>query len=286
MNKIDTKPDGTVEMTIQVPWSRVAQSYDAVLTELTKTVEIEGFRKGKAPKAMVEKKLDKNKVYEEVLQKLIPEVYQEAITEFQIKPVIMPKITLKEAQENKDWTIIAATCQRPEVKLGSYKEKLKLSSLAKKPDLWVPGKDMPDTKKSEQNKPTLDEMLQALLDAVEIKIPDVMIENEVSRMLSELIDQTKKLGLSVDQYLSSTHKSADELKAEYRKQAIQTLSLEFALEEIAASEKITVTDGEIDTAISKAKSPEEKESLAREKYYLASVLRRQKTLDYLSKLAV
>ena len=110
------------------------------------------------------------------------------------------------------------------------------------------------------------------------------MEQEVNRLLAELIDQTRKLGITAEQYLASTHRTADSLRGEYRKQAERQLSLEFALEAIADQEGILVTDSDIDNLIKNAKTTEEKKTLEGQRYYLATLLRRQKTLDFLASL--
>ena len=91
--------------------------------------------------------------------------------------------------------------------------------------------------------------LKALYEHVTIKIPGLLLEHEVNRLLSDLIDQTKKLGLTVEQYLASTNRSPESIKKEYEEQATRTLALEFALEEIADKEGIVVSDDDIETVI-------------------------------------
>ena len=110
----------------------------------------------------------------------------------------------------------------------------------------------------------------------------MLVEHEVNRLLSDLIDQTKKLGLTVEQYLASSGRTAETIRHEYEEQAKRTLTLEFSLEEIADKEGILVSDDDIAKVIQTAKTDEEKKALESQRYYLASVLRRQKTLDFLA----
>lgn len=276
------RDDGTLEYKVIVPWDNINKSYKSELAKILPEVEVAGFRKGKAPTDLAEKQIDKNKVYEKVLEKILPEIYQTILTDYKIKPVTSPSIHLHKAKEGEDWEIMVLTCEKPEIHLGNYKEKLKLTG-GVKPKIWVPGKDQPQDK-TPAEKPSLDSILEVLFDTIKIKLPSILWESEVNKMLSNLVDQTQKVGLSVDQYLKSTGKNIDQIKNEYRESARKTLSLEFALEEIADQEKITVDDQDIDDAISKSKSEEEKQALQKERYYVASVIRRQKTLDFLSKI--
>ncbi len=279
---LQRQDDGSIELLITVPWNEVEAEYEKTIAHMVEHAEVDGFRKGKAPRAVVEAKLDKTKVYEEVLKDLIPTVYGKAIEEHKIRPIVQPKIELKEATEKKDWVLRAITCEKPEVTLGEYKKAIQDLKASKTTKIWKPG-DNPEEKDKPQ-KPTLDEILKALYDNVKIQLPALLLEHEVNRLLSDLIDQTKKLGMSVEQYLSSTGRTADTVRKEYEGQAGRTITLEFALEAIADKEGILISDDDVDTVIKTAKSDAEKESLTAQRYYIASVLRRQKTLDFLAAL--
>jgi len=280
---VERRTDGTIAITITIPWGDIEAKYKEVVDHQVETMELPGFRKGKAPKAMVEEKLDKTKVYEEVIKQILPTSYAEAVKAQNIHPIITPKVELKEATEKKDWIILAYTVERPAVTVGDYKKAVSDLKATKAKKIWVPGTE-PQEDKKEETKPTMDEILKAIFEVVTISLPALLLEQEVNRLLSDLIDQTKKLGLTVDQYLAATGKNADGIRHEYKEQAKRTLTLEFALEDIADKESILISDDDIDNIIKTAKTDEERESMKRERYYLASVLRRQKTLDFLSAL--
>lgn len=283
---IDRATDGSVALTITIPWTDVAATYEKVVVEMVKNAELPGFRIGKAPRELVQKNLDKTKVYEEALKTLIPSSYNSAITEQKVKPIVSPKIELKDATENKDWVFIAHTCEQPTVTVGDYKKAITELKASKGKKIWTPGTPPAGGQKEEEKdtKPTLDELLMTLFKNVTVALPPLLIEHEVNRLLSELIDQTKKLGLTVEQYLASTQRTSETIKKEYEEQAKRTLTLEFALEEIADGEGILVSDDDIDAVIKTGKTDEEKKALENQRYYLASVLRRQKTLDFLASI--
>lgn len=279
---IDRTPDGSISLTITIPWADVSATTEKVIVEMVQKAELPGFRIGHAPREMVEKNLDKTKVYEEALKTLIPSAYNDAITQQKVKPIVNPKIELKDATENKDWVFVAHTCEKPAVTVGDYKKAIGELKASKGKKIWKPGDNTEE--KEKDTKPTLDELLMALYNSVKATLPPLLIEHEVNRLLSELIDQTKKLGLTVEQYLGSTQRTSESIKKEYEEQARRTLTLEFALEEIADGEGILVSDDDIDTVIKTGKTDEEKKTLENQRYYLASVLRRQKTLDFLASI--
>ena len=272
--------NGTIELTITIPWNDIKTTYEQVVEEFVKEVELPGFRKGKAPRKLVEEKLDKSKVYEEVLKQVVPKNYAEAIKQENLTPIVSPRIEVISFKENEVCQFRAQTCEKPEVKLGDYKDALNKAKSAKLPKIWVPGKDVKEEKPAELG---LEEIIKVLLETSQVNLPTLLVEDEVNRMLARLIDQTQKLGLTVEQYLLAQGKTIEGLKAEYKDQAARNLALEFILEAIADNEKIQVSDEEIEKVIKSAKDTKEQEALRAQKYYLATILRRQKTLDRLAK---
>ncbi len=279
--------DKTVELTLSIPWESIQKTYNEVVEDFVKETELPGFRKGKAPRSAVEEKLDKTKVYEEVLQRLIPKLYAEAVQQEKIHPIVMPKINLVEAKEGQEWKILAITCEKPDIKLGKYKEAIHdLKASNKK--IWLPGEEQKKPASpagGDEEKVKLDELLQIVYTSITTVLPKILLEQEVNRLLSDLVDQTKKLGLSVEQYLASTNRTADGIRHEYEEQAKRTLTLEFGLEAIADIEGVIISDDDINAVIKTAKSDDERKAMENQKYYLATILRRQKTIDMLANLS-
>lgn len=266
--------DGTIELRLTIPWSKIKVTWDLVVEEMAKNANLPGFRKGKAPKNLVEGNLDKAKIRDEVVRHLLPQAYAQAIRDNNVKPIIDPRIHVDEALvEEKDWEFHAITCEAPVVELNGYKEEVK--KVTAKSKIVVPGK--------EAEAPKFEEIVKVLLDKIQVTIPQVLIEREVDRLLTQTLEEIKKLGMTLDQYLASTKKTAEDIRGESAVKANTDLKLEFILQKIAESEKISVDDAEIEKTIANA-NPEEKESLRANKYLLASIIRQQKTLDFLKNL--
>jgi FKBP-type peptidyl-prolyl cis-trans isomerase (trigger factor) len=281
MNKnitsLQKEPNGTIRLTITIPNADIKKTWEEVMIAVVNNAEIQGFRKGKAPRKLVEEKADKEKIREEVLKKLLPIAYTEAIKTQGIRPIINPKIhvdKLEDPNTGKDWQFTALTCEAPEIKLGKYKENIR--EITAKSKIIVPGKEPVPAK--------FDDIVKALLDSITTEIPKILVDNETDRLLSQTLEDVKKLGLTLDQYLSSTGKNPQILREEYEKKAQNDIKLEFALLKIAEEEKIIVEEKEIDEAIKASKTDEEKKSLESNRYLLASILRQQKTLDFLKNL--
>lgn len=281
ISALNKQSDGTIELTIAIPASDVKKAWDQIVEETVKNSVLPGFRKGKAPKKLAEEKLDKEKVKEEVIKKLLPQFYAQAVNEHQLTPIIYPRVHLRQEDLAKDLSsgqhdlqVIAQTCETPEISLNGYKDSVQ--KITAKTKIIVPGKELQPAK--------FEDIVKALLDSVKVKIPQMLVETEVDRLLSQTLDEIKKLGLTLDQYLASTGKTAEGLRGEYQTKAEADLKLEFALRKIAEEEKITINDKELDEAIKKAPNEEERKNLAANKYLLASILRQQKTLDFVKNL--
>ena len=284
MNSVLKKQDdGTITITITLPLSEVKKVWEDVVAESVKSATLPGFRKGKAPKKLVEERIDQEKVQEEVLKKLLPEKYVKAIQELQIKPILNPKIHVSKLSNPKDpkaedWEFTATTCETPEIHLNSYKDAVK--KVTAKSKIILPG----SPPEGQAQTPNFDEVVKALLENVTIKIPQILLDQEIDRLLSQTLDEIKRLGMNLDQYLSSTGRTTQSLREEYSKKAENDIKLEFTLSKIAEEEKITIDPKEVDEAIQKAKDDAERKNLEANKYLLASILRQQKTLDFIKNL--
>ncbi len=271
---IERQEDGTIVLTITIGQKQIQDTKEAVVIDMVKQADLPGFRKGKAPRKLVEEKLDQAKVREEVLKKLLPQAYIETVKEHNLQPIINPRIHVEKLEEGKDWQFTASTCEAPKVDLDNYKDAVQ--KVTAKSKIVIPGK--------EPQQPKFEEIMEALLGTVKVTVPKILIEQEVERLLSQLLDEIKRLGLTLDQYLSSTGKTTEVLRDEYAKKAEGDIKLEFTLQQIAEAEKITVESKEIDEAIQKAKDDKERKHLEANRYLLTNILRQQKTLDFLRKL--
>lgn len=280
LNKL---PDNSAEILVKVPWEEIEKEYQKALEELQKEATLPGFRKGKAPKAQVEKSIGKEKIYQEVIEQLIPRLYQEALTSQKINPIISPKVELIAAQEGKDWEIKFTTAEKPTVSLGNYQEEIKKINTKEK--IWTPEseeKKNPEEKEKEERE-KLDQIIETILKASQVTLPAILLENDVNQKLAGLIEKTEKLGLTLEQYLASLGKTAAEIRREYEEESRRNWQLELVLAKIADEEKITVSDEEINQFIAKTPQSDQK-ALEQQRYLIAAMLRQQKTLNFLKNL--
>lgn len=279
-SQIERREDGTIKISMVIPWKDLKPTWDEVLNAAVENAKVPGFRKGKAPKKLIEDQINKTSVREEVLRRHLPKAYIQAIQEHELKPIIDPRIHVHNASgegellEESDWIFEAETAEAPSIDLGDYKDKIK--TITAKSKIVVPGKE-PET-------PKFDELIKTLLESVKVKIPQVLIEREADRLLAQSLDEIRRLGLTLDQYLASTGRNTQDFRTEYSRKAENDLKLEFALQKVAETEKIVVSDEDIAKSIAGAKTDAERRDMEANRYLIASILRQQKTLDFIKSL--
>lgn len=292
MTTVITRLSGSAfELTLTIPWANVKAIYDRVFEELAAEIEVEGFRKGKAPKTVVESKIDKAKIFGEVVNRILPDSYQKALGEHNLRPIMAPKVQIVSGEEEKDWQFLVRACERPSVDLDDYKKHV--SEINAKGKIWVPGKDedknqTQDTgsgtqgrKQEEEKSKRIGEIIEKLLEVCKVDLAELLVESEVTRLVSQLIDDVRNAGLTFEQYLASKQQTSEQIQRKYRQQAETALKLEFILGAIADDLKIEVSQAEIDAIINKETDPGKKATLKEQSYVLAGVLRRENTITRL-----
>jgi len=137
------------------------------------------------------------------------------------------------------------------------------------------------------------DVLKALDERMEAEIPEALIDREVNRRVRELELRLQEQGVKMERYLEYTNSSLDVIKAEQRPQAVQKVRLELALETVAEREGLTVSDGEIEEAVTSALAEDEQISRRTRdlrtadpvRAYFRHQLLMRKTIDYLSAMA-
>ena len=267
--------DSTLTLTITVPWDQVELVRKIVVDEAVETVEVPGFRKGRAPKNLAEKKLSREQIQEEVLKRVVTDTYNAAIKTEKIAPIVNPQIHIEAFEEGTNLTYTAETCEEPKVALNNYKDAVK--NLTAKSKIIKPGE-------AETPKPKLEEIVEVLTKTATVAIPKILIETEANRLLSQLLDEIKTLGLTLDQYISSRGKKIEDVRLEYESRAERDLKLEFILRAVADEEQIKVDEKDVEAVMATIKDENQKRELSQSPYLFAALIRQQKTLDFLSKI--
>jgi len=111
-------PKSQVGMTIEVPAETVDATYERVLNRLTSRSKLEGFRPGRAPRALVEARIGPAAMREEVVETMVPEVIRQALDEKSINPIDSPDVEVVELERGRPARLKATVSVMPEVTLG------------------------------------------------------------------------------------------------------------------------------------------------------------------------
>ena len=99
--KTEQLPKSQVGMTIEVPAEVVDATYERVLNRLASRSKLEGFRPGRAPRALVEARLGPAAIREEVVEAIVPEVIRQALQEKSIDPIDNPDVEVVELERGR-----------------------------------------------------------------------------------------------------------------------------------------------------------------------------------------
>lgn len=126
-------------------------------------------------------------------------------------------------------------------------------------------------------------ILEEIEKITRVDLPDILIEDELNRMLLSLQRSVTDRGLLFDEYLKGQKKTVEHLKQERRPQAERNVRMELGLSEIARKENMVVSDEELQAEIDKIQDQRVKAQFTQEesKLHLRHALRQIKTLNFL-----
>lgn len=116
-----TENKNEVKLSFEIEAAKFDEAMKKVYAKTAKYFTIPGFRKGKAPMAIVERTYGSSIFYEDTFNELVPDIYDEAIKENKIEAVSRPQIDISQMEKGKDLKFTAIVQIKPEVKLGKYK---------------------------------------------------------------------------------------------------------------------------------------------------------------------
>ncbi|MFA5933511.1 MAG: trigger factor [Microgenomates group bacterium] len=129
-------------------------------------------------------------------------------------------------------------------------------------------------------------ILQQIESITTVDVPEILVSDELNRMLVQLQKRVADMGLLLEDYLKGQNKTIDSLKAEWRVQAEKNVKMELGLSEVARQENVEVSDADLQAEIDKIQDGRMKAQFEQEepRLHLKHSLRQIKTLDKLKTL--
>ncbi|WP_010651069.1 trigger factor [Oceanobacillus massiliensis] len=109
------------QLTFEVSSKEFDQALDQAFKKVSKEVQIPGFRKGKIPRGMFEKRFGVESLYQDAVDIVLPAAYTKAVEETDIFPIDQPDVDIEQIEKGKDLVFTAIVEVKPEVTLGDYK---------------------------------------------------------------------------------------------------------------------------------------------------------------------
>jgi trigger factor len=110
-----------VEFSVSVDAEKFKIAVDKAFSKNVKSITLPGFRKGKAPRAMIEKMYGEGVFFEDAVNALMPQAYEEALKEANLDVVSQPEIDITDIGKDKGFTFSAKVFVRPVVEVSNYK---------------------------------------------------------------------------------------------------------------------------------------------------------------------
>jgi trigger factor len=111
-----------VRINVEVPFDELKPNFDRAYRKLAKQVRIPGFRPGKAPARVLESRLGRGVVLDEVVNEVVPVKYQEAVNSDEIRPLGRPEIEVTKIEDGDHLAFTAEVDVRPDITIPAFGE--------------------------------------------------------------------------------------------------------------------------------------------------------------------
>jgi trigger factor len=106
-----------VRINVEVPFTELQPDIDVAFKEMAKQIRMPGFRPGKVPVKLLESRVDKQAMFDQVIGDAVPARYTEAVTTSEVQPLGQPEIDITSKEYGQDLTFTAEVDVRPEIEL-------------------------------------------------------------------------------------------------------------------------------------------------------------------------
>jgi len=375
---IEKLSSNKVKISFKVPATSFDEAIEKAYMKRRGSINVPGFRKGKAPRKLIERMYGEAFFYDDAMESLIPDVYQAAVEENDLNPVAQPELEVQEVERGKDFIFSCEVFVKPDVKLGEYRnvsvkrilrqvtqeevdakilqEQKRVSRSVEVTDLpvqngdqvnldyagtidgnpfdggtahgqtllinsgnFIPGfeeqlvglsmgeerdiqvtfpeeyhskdlqgrnavfhvkvnsitreelpelddefasevsdfntfqaycedirKNLEDAASLKATEDAKESMLQTIVSAAEMDLPDPMVEEKLNEMIEQMSWRIRQQGLSMETYLEITGQDAKQMREMYREEAVNALKTDLVIEQIIKEEDIQPAENDVD----------------------------------------
>lgn len=289
MNKytITKLPKSQVEVKVEISAQDLAEFEEKALAEIVKEAEIDGFRKGTAPREMVKNKVGAQKILDRAATLAIEDSFPKAVEENKLEPLGYPQVSLLKLASGNPLEYKATVAVYPQAKLPNYRE------IAAGFEFKAPEVAEDDIKRLKMEKERharehwRRDLLEKLAQKTEIEVPEILVAGETRKAMDDFKKRVPRAtGMDFDAYLKKIGKTESQVEEDIAKDSEARIKNFLILQEIAKAEKIAVGEEEIAAATAKIRggdgetSPNAEDD-AQTKNYLRQELQTEKVFQLL-----
>lgn len=254
-------------------------------------VEMEKIDAIGRPEIAITKMAEGNPLGFKLVTSVLPEIknfdYKEIAKKENKKEIVTAKVTDKEFAETletvmKNYAAAMKLEKTPELSDESVK---KMGDFASADDFKTKLRaQMIVEKEQKENEKRRIALVDALVAGVTLDMPDVLVEGELDRMISEMKSDVSRMGVTWADYLKHTKKTEDDLRKDWYEAAKKRATLDLIMEHIAMTEKITADEKKVAEEVSHIKEHHKDVDVARTTSYFEHVFQNQAVFEFLEKV--
>lgn len=335
--KKEEKSGSETELQIEIPITTLDKFREDAVRELSKDIEIDGFRKGNAPEKLVLEKVGEMAVLEKSAYKAINNLVPIIISDEKLEALTMPGITVTKIAEGNPIEFKMSVTLLPKIELPDYKEiakkteapaeqkleekevdeyinyiqtqRAQAEAMAKKEKIDPDKMELPEFNdefvKTLGNFKTVDEfktelkknmladkqnkaaesrrikIIEQIINDAKVDVPDVLIDQEIERMMSKFKHDIEQVKMNPEDYLKQIDKTEEDLKKEWKPDAIKRSKMNLILPKIAAEEKLKADEKEVEKEVAHIKEHDKNINESQAKMYVESVLTNEAVFKFL-----
>lgn len=286
-----------------LPWSLVEPAYNQEVGHAASHLKMAGFRPGKVPASMAEKRVDQEHLVTHVLRKVAPALLEKKFAEEGSKyhPISQPSVHPLSTLKGADWKVKVSFAEPPVIKLGDYKKTVKAAKKASEKEVAEQEKALKEqSKKDKKDKKAPTELtdeqkkevqlrfiFRDLVEGVKPAIPELLVREETEYRLQNFAQSLNQFKIELQDYLKRRGTTIEQIIAEFQAEALASLQLEFVLSEIGKTAKIEVSDADRKEALDAIKDEKLKAQYEKDQTYqnrLDNTIYRRKIIDHILSL--
>ena len=190
MTEIKLLSDSEIEIAGEISAGDFMFEKDPALKEMTRNLDIKGFRKGKIPEDIILKNVNQRAILERMAVMALEKKYPEIIKKNKIKPIGRPEIIITKMAENNPLGFKIKTAVMPEIKLSDYKNIAGNIAREKKENINANDKEI-----IKEREKTRIKILDKIIESAKLEVPNILIEEEKGKMLLEMRNNVVGAGL-------------------------------------------------------------------------------------------